>query len=130
MLLATLAGGLVYFLLGWVMYGMLLADVFVTPESITKEFVVWSMFLSCIIWALLLAIIQERWANARSFSTGAVVGGVVGFLSSAAVDFGMYSMYNFMTIQGSLGDMVVNGILSAITGGVIGLILGAGRPRI
>lgn len=130
MLLATLAGGLVYFLLGWVVYGMLLADVFVTPESITKEFVMWSMVISCLIWALLLAVIQERWAKARSFSTGAIVGGVVGLLVAAAHDFGMYSMYNFMTIQGSVGDILVSAILSAITGGVVGIVLGGRRVRI
>jgi hypothetical protein len=128
LLLGTLAGGIVYFLLGWLAYGMLFGDTFAPPEGVAKSpMVMWSMIVSCLIWGLLITIVCGRWAGVKTFAGGATVGAIVGLLVSGAVDFSMYSMFNFMTIPGSLGDMAINAVLSGITGGVIGLVLGSGK---
>jgi hypothetical protein len=126
-LLGTLAGGIFYFLYGWLVYGNLLADMMPPPESIVKPFVMWAMVLSCLAWALLLAVICARWANAKTFGSGAMVGAIVGALVSASHNLGMYAIFNLTTINGLLIDIGVNLVGSAIAGGVIGLILGMGN---
>lgn len=126
-LLATVVGGIVYFLLGWLTYGILFADTFTPPPTVARtEMVLWPMIVSCLVWALLITYVCAKWAGVKTATGGAMVGGIIGLLTSAAADLGMYSMYNFMTLPGSLGDIVLNAVLTAITGAVIGLVLGSG----
>jgi hypothetical protein len=128
LLLGTLAGGITYFILGWVTYGMIFGETFAPPEAVAKtSMVMWSMALSCLIWGLLITVVCGRWAGAKTFAGGATVGAIIGLLVSGAVDFSMYSMFNFMTLPGTLGDMALNAVLSGITGGVIGIVLGSGK---
>lgn len=128
LLVGSLVGGIVYFLLGWLAYGMLLASVFEIAEetraAIEKPFNMGAMFVSCLGYGILLTYIYERWANISTFSTGATAGAVIGALSALWINMSMFSMYNFVTMQNSLIDIVVHAVVSGLTGGVIALVLG------
>lgn len=127
LIISTIAGGITYFILGFLVYGMLFADSFTPNAAIVKEpMEMWAMVFSCLIFAFLIALISQRWAGVKTFSGGLVTGAIIGGLVSASVDLGMYSMYNLMALNTLLLDVVLNGIISGIAGGVIGLVLGSG----
>ena len=132
MLLGALAGGVAYFFLGWLVWGTLLAGIMEMPAEmkavVGKEpMVMWSMIVSCLVYALLLAYIFERWAGISTFLTGAKAGALIGGLSAASVDFSFYSMTNMMNTTQLVTDIVAATIVSAIVGGLIGFVLGSGK---
>ncbi len=132
MLLGALAGGVAYFLLGWLVYGILLSSVFAIAEEtrtvIAKEqFGMTAMFISCLAYGLLLAYIYERWANISTFVTGAKAGAVIGALATIWVNMSMFAMYNFVTLQNSVIDLFVHAAVSALVGGVVAYVLGKGK---
>ncbi|MFN0037760.1 MAG: hypothetical protein ACKVUS_22080 [Saprospiraceae bacterium] len=137
-LLAALAGGIAYFFLGWLVYGMLLGSTFhsmMTTESaaVTRpetEMIMWAMAVSCLVFGLLLAVIYSRWANISTFKTGAIAGAIITFLMTLGTDLGMFSMYNLTTGgAGLLINPIVNAALGGIIGGVVGWVLGYGGDK-
>ncbi len=67
-LLGGLAGGVVSFLLGWILYGMLLRDV-LEPEYVTDimradtEMIWWALILGNLSCGMLYSYIFGRWAG-------------------------------------------------------------------
>lgn len=134
MLLAAVVGGVVYFLLGWLVYGTLLASVFEPAAEMKaviarpqEEFKLGSMLVSCLAWGGLLSYIFARWAGIRTFTSGATAGAIIGALVSLCVNTSMYAMYTFVTTTQIGADLVMSAVISAITGGVIGWMLGRGE---
>ncbi len=136
MLLAAAVGGVVYFLLGWAVWGVALANFFKHAAEVEaliqrppEEFGLVSMLLSCLAWGVLFAYIFSRWAGIRTFASGAVAGATIAVLVSLSVNFGMLAMYksNFTDPTKLVADAVVSGVVSAIVGGVIGWMLGRGE---
>ena len=75
--LSTLIGGVAYFLLGWLVYGILLKDVLAIPAELQgtvqypeDQFKISLMFASCLVWAALFSLIFMRWANISTFMGG------------------------------------------------------------
>ncbi|MBK9017421.1 MAG: hypothetical protein IPM82_27120 [Saprospiraceae bacterium] len=135
-LLGALAGGIVYFLLGWLIYGMLLADFAnaypeIKPEcatDIARPMVMWAMVVGCLAYGFLLAIIFGRWASISTFATGAKAG-ASSALMALAYDLMMYSMLKTITLNGAFIDPLISGVMGAITGGVVGWVLGYGNKK-
>lgn len=130
LIISTLAGGITYFLLGFLVYGIIFMDMFTPAEGVVKDpMAMWAMGASCLVWALLIAIVCQRWANARNFKDGFIVGMILGALMALSVNLSMYSMYSFVSLNTVVLDFFLAGITSGITGGVIGLILGRGKTE-
>jgi hypothetical protein len=136
LLLATLVGGLVNFMVGWGVYGMALANAFKLPADVEAliakpeaEMGLVTMFLSCLVWSGLLSYIFLRWAGIRSFVSGASAAVIIGVLVSLTINLGMLAMYktNFMDTTKLMVDAAANAVCSAITGGAIGWMLGRGE---
>ncbi|MCB0771428.1 MAG: hypothetical protein KDC00_13590 [Flavobacteriales bacterium] len=129
-LLAGLASGVAGFLLGWIIFGMLLMDYLETGmihyEGLHKpqtEMNLGLVFVSNLIYGLMLA-----WLCARSTVQGAVpgllVGTVVGvgvYLSMALMFLAFLNWYSDMTV--AVADVVANTVWSAGMGAVAGLVL-------
>jgi hypothetical protein len=131
MLLAGIAGGVVFFLLGFLFYGVLLAKFFAanqgTAQGVMKEPPTWwALILGNLAYGFLLAVIYERWASISTFATGARAGAIIGALVAFSVDFNMLGTTNISTLNGALVDVVVFTVMSAVVGGVVGLVLGRG----
>ncbi|MBK7476585.1 MAG: hypothetical protein IPI11_11450 [Haliscomenobacter sp.] len=134
-LLAGLAGGVVYFLLGWLIYGMVLAsfmDGQSTPEGMAvmrpdEGMIFWAMIVGNIAGGMLLAVIFGRWANISTWQTGAMAGAVIAGLMAMSYDFLLYGTTNMMTLTGILVDIVVYAVMGAIAGAVVALVLGSGK---
>jgi len=133
-LLAALAGAVVTFLSGWVLYGMAFKGFF---EANTTEGgasvmrgempLMWAIFVGCLAWSLLLALLYSRWAAITTFKGGAIAGAWIMFLVALGADFFSYASMNIMTMNAALVDPVVNAVQGVLAGGVIGWVLGYGN---
>ena len=128
--IAGIAGGVVYFLLGWLVYGILLKDFYAAhmnncamrPET---DMIWWAMIAANIMWGIFIAYIFNRWANITTLSAGLSAGAILFLLLGLAFSLGFYAyttMYSDMT--GMIADIAIGTAMGAIVGGVVGLVLG------
>lgn len=85
LLFSGIAGTIVYFLLGWLVYGILFPDLVSEGESTSLLYI----FLGCLFYAFIYAVIFTRWANITNFKTGFNAGLVLGLLYSLSWHFFM-----------------------------------------
>lgn len=133
-LLAALAGGIAAFLLGWLIFGMLLMGYseanMVHYDGLMKgegEMNLPLLFISNVQIALLLAYIGHR-MGVSSLVGGLVMGTIVGFLFYLSVDLSFLSMMNlFANRTMVVVDVLANTVWTAGVGAVVGLMLGRGK---
>lgn len=136
-LLAALAGAVVSFLSGWVIYGMLLkgffdANTMETARSVVRgddSMVFWALFLGCLAWSSLLALVFSRWAGISTFKAGAIGGAWVMFLAALGANLFSFASLDVTTIQAALVDSVVNAVQGVLVGGTVGWVLGYGGGK-
>lgn len=132
--IVALIGGVVYFLLGWLIFGIILMDLTAVPDEIAQvvqipmeEFKMSYMIISCLLMGILHALILMKWAKISTFMDGLKISGLVGGLISLAVGLGMASMFKLNTLDqiglNAIGDVVASGL----TGGIMGWYLGRGK---
>ncbi len=132
-LIAGVIGGVFAFLAGFVIWGLLLKDV--SPSGMAnvmrgdENMVWWALVVSNLLWGFLLAYIFVQWANISTLQGGAVAGGLLGFLISAAYDTGMYSMTTLFELKDVLMDIITNTVWTALIGAIIGWWLGRGANK-
>ena len=129
-LLAALGGGIVNWLLGALLYLLLLGSYFAENhgEGVMKDPVeMWAIILGCLFYGLLIAVIFDRWAQIKTAGTGAKAGAIIGLIASLAFNFWkLGDSYFFTSITPALIDCVVHTIMAAGTGAAAGWILGRG----
>ena len=130
-LVGGLIGGIVFFLLGYLIYGMALASLWEenTLEGVSRsmEEMQWAfLILGNLFFGFLLAYVLDK-ANTLSFSSGATVGAVVALLVGLAVNFTMYGTSHTHTLTAHFADIIALTIMGAIVGSVIGWWYGRGR---
>ena len=131
-LTGTLAGGVVYFLLGYLLYGLLLQGFFesqsATDANVMRpddQMVWWALVLGNFFYAAFLTYIFLKWAHISTFKGGFRAGAAIGFLLGLAYNLIYYGTSTMMTLTGALADVVVSTAMAAIVGGVIGAVLHA-----
>jgi hypothetical protein len=129
-LIGGLVGGIVYFFLGYIFYGKLLADFFHNNagtasgvERAMDQFVWWSLALGNVLGGCLLSYVFIK-SNVKSVGSGLVTGLVVGLLTAASYDFIVYGTSNLATTTSVLGDIATFTVMSAITGAVVAWVCG------
>ena len=135
-LLGGIVGGIVYFLLGWLVYGMLMKDFFTAnlwsagSMRADADTIWWALGAGQLAAGFFLAYILGK-ANAASAGAGAGVGFVVGLLVCLSFDLTMYGVTTTVTsLKGLAADVAVSAVMSAIAGAVIGVILGMGKKAV
>ncbi len=132
LLLAGLVSGITGFLLGWLIYGIALAD-FTAAHTLTysglmkEPPVIWAIFLSNTAWGFLYAYIFQKMGNVQSFGSGVSTGVVISFLVAISMDLFYYAFMNLSDVTYLCVDTIVSTILGAIMAGVAGLMLGRGK---
>jgi VanZ family protein len=122
-----LIGGVLFFLLGWLIYGMLLMDFMnqhmsaaaagvMRPEA---EWPWWAMIAGNFGLGFLLSFVINK-SNVASVSNGAVTGAVVMFLMSFSVNLMMYAQMNLSDLTSIAVDMIVSAVIGAVVGSVLG----------
>jgi hypothetical protein len=128
-LLGGIAGGITFFLLGWVVYGMLLMDYNSANTNQTvnrpmEEMVFWAMLLSNLALGFLVSF-GFNWSNSSGLMAGLRIGGIIGLLVSLSIDLSFYAMTTmFPSITPLIVDVLVYTALTAVTGSVVALVAG------
>ena len=128
-ILASIAGAIVSFLLGWLVYGMLLSGFY---EANTNHFDglmisppnLIGIFLSGWVYSLLLAFIFSKWANISSFVPGLIAAACISFLVMLSFDLSFWAMMNLFGKKLLIVDVLVGTAFYAFIGGVVALVLG------
>lgn len=130
-LLAGLLGGVAAFLLGWLVWGIVLAKFMAANAGSAtgvmraeSDMVWWALILGNLANGFLLAVIYGRWANISTFATGAKAGAVIGLLIALSYDMIMLGTSNIMTLNGAVVDILASAVVTGIVGGVVGWFLG------
>ncbi len=130
-LMATLAGFVVYFMLGFILYGVLLMDFYSSHTGtatgvmrIDADMQWWALIAGNVVQAYLLVYIFGNWANITTFGGGLNAGAIIGFIMSLGISLNMYGTTNISDLTSTLVDPVVMSVMLGITGGVIGWVLG------
>ena len=130
--LSALAGTIVYFLIGWLVFeGLLGKYMSANTTQISgfkkseEESSMLMLIVSCAAYALLLAIIMGHWAHINTFNEGAIMGVVVGILVATMTNFYWFSTSHFFNgFTPMLTDIMAAGLTVGFMGGVIGWVLG------
>jgi len=127
-------GGVANFLLGWLVWGMLLMNFM--KEHTTEigktvmrpdDQMVWGTLIAAnLLMGFLFSFILNK-AGTMSASSGASTGAVVGLLTSAAINCFNYSFMDMSDMTAMGVDVAASTVVSAIVGGIIGWYLGMGK---
>lgn len=133
LLLGTLAGFAGYFFAGFVLYTIVFKNALATSmpgmASVQTEPKMEAIILGNLAGGFLLAWIFERWAGIRTLGTGALAGGIIGFLIGFSYDLMLLGTTSLMTWGGVFLDGVIYGLVSAVAGALVGLTLGYKRKK-
>lgn len=126
--LIGIAGGIVVFFTGFLIYGILLMDFFGAntgsyPGLIKEPMEIWAVGVGNLIWGILLAYFLNI-GKIESGIQGAVQGALLFFLFSLGTNFVFFGQYNLMPLSLSLVDSLCMAILGGVSGALIGWLLG------
>lgn len=133
LLLGGIAGGVAFFLLGWLIFGMLLMD-FMSNNPGTAgnvhreepEFLY--LAVGNLLFGLMFAYIFIK-GNIQSFGSGLISGGIIGALMSAGFNCIMYGTSTITSKTAMAADVGGMTLMCALAGAVIGMVLGMGSNR-
>jgi hypothetical protein len=127
-----IVGGILYFLLGYVFYGLLLKSFFDSNGMVVnmEAIVWWAMIVGNLAAGFLLAYILSK-ANVSTAGGGAGVGFIVGLLMSLSFDLMMYAIGHGMTeMKAIAADVAVSAVITAVAGAAIGWVLGMSKKTV
>ncbi len=126
-LIAGIAGGATFFILGWLIYGMILSSYMQSQSNPAimrpmSEMKWWALIISNLAQGFLFAIVYD-WSNVKTLSSGAGKGAILGLILAIAMDLGLYSMYTmFSGLSPVVIDAVASVVMFTVTGAVVGWI--------
>jgi len=131
-IVAAVVGSVAAFLLGWLIWGMLLMDYF-TENTYQYEGlminppILWAIFIANLATSLLMALLFQN-MNVNSFAAGMRWGATINFFLGLSMVMYYYSMMNWYKGGSVMAvDLIVNVVFGAVVGGVVGAMLGRGN---
>lgn len=132
-LIGGIVGGIAYFLLGWVIYGMILKapmEEAMVPGakalSRGEGMIMWAMILGNMSMGFLMSYVLNR-AGVMNAMSGLTFGLVVGLLSSLGMNFIWYSQMDMISMNGMFMDIGASTVMTGIVGLIIGAVNGMGN---
>lgn len=131
LLIATFAGGLVYFLLGGLIYVVILGGFYEanlgSATGVMRELpVMWAMLTSQLALAALVTWVFLH-AGVSTAAQGLKTGAIFGFLFGLALSLDLYSVTNWSNLNAALAEPFVTAVRISLGGAVIGWALGLGK---
>jgi len=133
-IVAGLVGAVVSMIMGWLVWGTLLASYFastMTPAAktfISTEPRLMPLIAAQLGFGLFYAFVFERWANVRTLMGGIVAGAILGFSIGAIMDLMndafMINMHIGSNTPVMLVDIACGTFVGAVIGAAEGLVLG------
>ncbi|MCI0432578.1 MAG: hypothetical protein L0271_02855 [Gemmatimonadetes bacterium] len=132
LLVGTLVGAVVAFLLGFLLYGVALMSFYEGNIGSAMGVVrdppgLVAIAIGQIPFALFLTMAITRWGNSASVAGGAKVGAIFGLLVFLGFNLTMYGATNIQNMTATLVDPFVALVLWSVTGAAIGMVLGRGQ---
>ena len=129
--IATLVGAVVLFVAGFVIFGLAFNSFYLgnqgTATGVNRDTMEWPWLIASTLASAALLTLVLGWAGARAPVAGFKVAAIIGLLTGAAFDFGVYSMTNVQSLTITLVDPILVAIQMGIGGAVIGMMLGQGE---
>jgi hypothetical protein len=133
LLMGGITGGAIFFLLGWLIYGMLLmnfmnshpgtAGNIARPEPDYLYLIIGNLAMG-----FLMAYIFIK-ANINSLGSGFITAGVIGLLMAVGYDCVMYATTTISSKTGMAADVAASTVMSALTGAAVAAVLGMGENK-
>ena len=128
-IVGSLGGAVTLFLLGFVIYGLLLMDtefMAMDPDMGWKQQPdLIALFVGEWMTCMLITLVLGYWSDIKTFGGGLWAGALVGLFFGLAYTFSMYAFRTDTEIVNGLMDTVLTIIRFGIAGGVMAIILGA-----
>jgi hypothetical protein len=123
LLIGTVVGGVVFTLLGYLLFGILFADFFAanagSATGVPKEpFNFVALVIGQLAWGAVLTFILS-WSSVRSVGRATTLAAVAGLLFFFGIDLTLYATTNTQNLTASLVDPVLGAIVFAVAGGAI-----------
>lgn len=123
-----IVGGILFFFLGWLLYGMLLMDFMTNNPGVvsgyskeTPDFLY--LAIGNLLSGFMMAYIFIK-ANINTLMGGLIMAAVVGLLMAASYDCVMYATTSLVSKKMMLADVLASTAMSAVAGAVVGLLMG------
>jgi hypothetical protein len=127
LILATVSGALVFFLLGGLFYGLLFKNFFDVNYALVGragDMKLWAIGLGCLTQALFMAwIYPHGYKGGSPMTEGMKFGLFIGLLISVPMIFFFWATFK-VPIRAVVVDSAISGFMTIIAGIVIGLIYG------
>ena len=128
LLIGSIAGGVVMYIVGYVFWGMIFADFFAdnagSAEGVPRETVIiWAAALGTLFYAALVTMTIEARSGATSVVDGLKAGAIVGFLVWGTADFIFYGHFNLSNLNATIADIVREAVRGGIGGAVVAVVL-------
>lgn len=128
LLIGGIAAGIVYFLLGWLVYGIMLMDFFAANHALPEPHgvdraapILHFLFLGNVLLGVFLAFVFQK-ANVKGIAAGVTTGAAIGLLLTAGIDFTMYGLTTLANLKAVAADIAVAVVMYAIMGAVVGVV--------
>ena len=127
LIISTIVGAIIFFLLGWFFYGVIFADYFVSMKQLMRpeaDVKYWAMIIANILQALILSFLYMKTYKGESpLKEGFLFGFATGLLMSLPYIFYMWASFR-VTYKEVVPDGIIMFIMILIVGIAIGLIFG------
>ena len=130
-----IVGGVLYFLLGYLFYGVLLTQYFkdhagsVIADKPMEQIIWWALILGNLFSGFLLAYVFSK-SGVATLSSGLITGGLLGLLMSASYDLIVYATTNISSKHAMCADIATFTVMSAIAGAIVGAVMGMGNRNV
>ena len=120
----TIFGGIAYFLLGWLVYGILLMDFSAANynQCLNRAdgvMIWWALIASNFVLGLFLTLVL-KWSGAKGILDGLKTGALFGLLWSVAMSLSYYSM---TTMYNNFTALIVDVLVAVAIMAVVGLVI-------
>lgn len=117
--ISGLVGGVVDWLLGFLIYGVIFAETFPQPQEGTNAMLF--ITLGCFAFGFFISYIYNKWAHITTLATGAKAGAIIGlFMGLISVLFKMAEVTDIdYQIYGL--EFIISIVMAIVVGAVVGL---------
>lgn len=130
----TIAGGIAFFLIGWVVYGVLLADFMESNYNNCMSrpmegMIMWAMVIGNLAYGAFFALIFD-WAGVRTIIDGVKKGAILSFILSLSMAMYYYSMSTmYENMNSMVVEILVGTVVAAIAGAVVAWAMNMGNKE-
>ncbi|MBL0184058.1 MAG: hypothetical protein IPP96_17960 [Chitinophagaceae bacterium] len=126
-----IVAGILYFLLGWLIYGMLLTNFMNNHTGAAGNIMKTEpdflyLAIGNLAMGFLLAYVFVK-SNVSSMAGGFITGGVLGLLMSVGYDCMIYSTTTTLSKTAMAADVAAATVMTAVVGAITAMVMGMGK---